>query len=92
MNSIKVGTLRLGGGTRPFFIAGPCVIESETHCLRMADRLAEIGSRAGVHLIFKASFDKANRTSERLLSRTRAGRRVAHPRKSPRPKRASDPE
>ncbi len=48
---------------KPFFIAGPCVIESEKHCLRMAERLASIGGRLGVDLIFKASYDKANRTS-----------------------------
>lgn len=62
MNPIKVGSLTLGAGT-PFFIAGPCVIESERHCLRMAEALAQIGSRLGIKLIFKASFDKANRTS-----------------------------
>jgi 2-dehydro-3-deoxyphosphooctonate aldolase (KDO 8-P synthase) len=63
MKSVKVGSLRLGGVSRPFFIAGPCVIESERHCLKMAEGLAAMASRAGVDLIFKASFDKANRTS-----------------------------
>lgn len=53
----------LGGGAPLALIAGPCVIESETHTLRTAERLAEIASRCGVPLIFKASFDKANRTS-----------------------------
>jgi len=64
MKPIKVGKLKLGGSARPFFIAGPCVIESEAHCLRMADRLAEIAGRTGITLVFKASFDKANRTSK----------------------------
>ncbi len=59
---MKVGTLKLGR-TRPFFIAGPCVIESEAHCLRMAERLAGYAGRLGIDLIFKASYDKANRTS-----------------------------
>ncbi len=63
MKAISVGGLRIGRGSRPFFIAGPCVIESEKHCLKMAERLAAVGSRASIKLIFKASFDKANRTS-----------------------------
>ena len=51
------------GRDKPFFIAGPCVIESEHHCLRMAEELAVIASRLDIQLIFKASYDKANRTS-----------------------------
>ena len=54
------------GGDRPFaLMAGLCVIESEAHTLRLAERLVEIASRAGVPLVFKASYDKANRTSLR---------------------------
>jgi 2-dehydro-3-deoxyphosphooctonate aldolase (KDO 8-P synthase) len=63
MKPFKVGNLKLGRGSRPYFIAGPCVIESEKHCLKIAERLATIGSQIGIDLIFKASFDKANRTS-----------------------------
>lgn len=63
MNSIDVGKLKLGRRAQPFFIAGPCVIESERHCLKMAERLAGVAARAGIDLIFKASFDKANRTA-----------------------------
>ena len=49
---------------RPLFIiAGPCVIESEAHSLRVAETLAEVAERLGILLIFKSSFDKANRTS-----------------------------
>jgi 2-dehydro-3-deoxyphosphooctonate aldolase (KDO 8-P synthase) len=48
---------------KPFFIAGPCVIESEDLIMRIAKKLLDIQSRLGVELIFKASFDKANRTS-----------------------------
>jgi 2-dehydro-3-deoxyphosphooctonate aldolase (KDO 8-P synthase) len=48
---------------KPFFIAGPCVIESERHCLKMAERLADHARRLKIDLIFKASYDKANRTS-----------------------------
>lgn len=48
---------------RPFLIAGPCVIESEEHTLSMAARISEAALEADIPLIFKASFDKANRTS-----------------------------
>ena len=41
MYPVKVGTLRISAKSQPFFIAGPCVIESEKHCLKMAERLAE---------------------------------------------------
>ena len=46
-----------------FFILGPCVIESETHSLKMAEALKKISQNLKFHLIFKSSFDKANRTS-----------------------------
>jgi 2-dehydro-3-deoxyphosphooctonate aldolase (KDO 8-P synthase) len=62
MVSVRIGTRKIGG-SRPFFIAGPCVIESERHCLKMAERLAELAGRLRIDLIFKASYDKANRTS-----------------------------
>jgi len=63
MYPIRAGQLRLGVGNRPFFIAGPCVIESEKHCLKMAERLAAYAERLKIDLVFKASYDKANRTS-----------------------------
>src|SRR5260370_14951149 len=46
-----------------FLIAGPCVIESEAHARKMADQVARLAGDAGVPLIFKASYDKANRSS-----------------------------
>ena len=55
--------MRLGGGNPLFLIAGPCVIESEGHARGMADRVARIAADAGVPYIFKASYDKANRSS-----------------------------
>lgn len=62
-NEVRVGPLRLGG-RRPFvFIGGPCVIESREHALRHATQLRAITDRVGVPLIYKSSFDKANRTS-----------------------------
>jgi 2-dehydro-3-deoxyphosphooctonate aldolase (KDO 8-P synthase) len=63
MYPVRVGQLRLGAGNRPFFIAGPCVIESEKHCLKMAEKLAGYAGRLKIDLVFKASYDKANRTS-----------------------------
>ncbi len=62
MYPVRIGRLKIES-SRPFFIAGPCVIESEKHCLKMAERLAEIGARLRIPLIFKASYDKANRTA-----------------------------
>lgn len=50
-------------GAPPFLIAGPCVIESEALCLAIAERLRAIGEQLAMPVIFKASFDKANRTS-----------------------------
>ncbi len=66
MNStreIAVGALRLGGGNPLFLIAGPCVIESEAHARKMAEQVARTAADAGVPYIFKASYDKANRSS-----------------------------
>src|SRR5882757_10558893 len=59
---ISVGPVRLGGKSL-FLIAGPCVIESESHARMTAERIATIASDAGVPYIFKASYDKANRSS-----------------------------
>ncbi|RLE27455.1 MAG: 3-deoxy-8-phosphooctulonate synthase [Acidobacteria bacterium] len=56
-------SISIGGGARPLYIAGPCVIESLEQCLNVAGRLAEIAARLGLPLLFKASFDKANRSS-----------------------------
>ena len=53
----------VGGDLPPLFIAGPCVIESEEHALRMGSLLKETSERLGINLLFKASFDKANRMS-----------------------------
>ncbi len=61
---ISIGNVRIGGNQPLFLIAGPCVIESEEHALMMAERITEIAARAGVPYVFKASYDKANRSSE----------------------------
>jgi 2-dehydro-3-deoxyphosphooctonate aldolase (KDO 8-P synthase) len=63
-HSFEVGSVPVGRG-QLFLIAGPCVIESETHARSMADAIQRITSDLGVPYIFKASYDKANRTSIR---------------------------
>src|SRR2546429_3194041 len=60
---IELGKLRLGAGNALFLIAGPCVIESELHACVMAEKVAKIAADAGLPYIFKASYDKANRSS-----------------------------
>jgi 2-dehydro-3-deoxyphosphooctonate aldolase (KDO 8-P synthase) len=61
---IPIGSVRLGGNRPLVLIAGPCVIESEEHAMSMAGRLAEIAAHVHVPFVFKASYDKANRSSE----------------------------
>jgi 2-dehydro-3-deoxyphosphooctonate aldolase (KDO 8-P synthase) len=62
---ITLGDLSIGGGSPFVLIAGPCVIESEQHAVDLAGSLSEIARRTRVPFIFKASYDKANRTSGR---------------------------
>ena len=62
-HEIALASLRLGGGNPLFLIAGPCVIESEAHARKMAEQIARIAADAGVPYVFKASYDKANRSS-----------------------------
>ena len=63
MRQVAVGDVTLGDAQPLALIAGPCVIESESHAIDTASTVREIANRCGVPLIFKASFDKANRTS-----------------------------
>ncbi len=61
---VSIGNVRCGDAEGPLtIIAGPCVIESRELTLRIAEALQQITSRLGLQLVFKASFDKANRTS-----------------------------
>jgi 2-dehydro-3-deoxyphosphooctonate aldolase (KDO 8-P synthase) len=63
VREVRVGNV-VFGGARPFaLIAGPCVIESRDHCLRHAETIVRVCAAADVPLVFKCSFDKANRTS-----------------------------
>ena len=61
MTPFNIASVKLGPGL--VFIAGPCVIESRDHTLRIAERLRSLAEERGVGLVFKASYDKANRTS-----------------------------
>ncbi len=63
LRSIPIGAFRIGAREPLVLIAGPCVIESEGHAMKMAERLVKIAARAKIPLIFKASYDKANRSS-----------------------------
>jgi 2-dehydro-3-deoxyphosphooctonate aldolase (KDO 8-P synthase) len=60
---VPAGTVAIGGGAPLALIAGPCVIESDAHATMIAEALVKVTARCGVPLIFKASYDKANRTS-----------------------------
>ncbi len=61
--SIRVGPIRIGGRSPLVLIAGPCVIESRELCLETAGKLARLARAEEIPLVFKASYDKANRTS-----------------------------
>jgi 2-dehydro-3-deoxyphosphooctonate aldolase (KDO 8-P synthase) len=60
---VKIGSVEVGNAKPLSIIAGPCALESRDHALEMASALKEIAAKAGVGLIYKTSFDKANRTS-----------------------------
>jgi 2-dehydro-3-deoxyphosphooctonate aldolase (KDO 8-P synthase) len=61
--NVAVGTVNFGNAAPLAVIAGPCALESRAHALEMARALKEIAGRVGIGLVFKTSFDKANRTS-----------------------------
>jgi len=60
---VDVAEYKVGGGSPLLWVCGPCVIEGHDFTLRLADSLRAIADRLGLQLVFKASFDKANRTS-----------------------------
>lgn len=65
VRSVPVGSLEIGGGRPLALIGGPCVIESPAHAVDLGGAIAAIARTCGVPYVFKASFDKANRTSAR---------------------------
>src|SRR5438270_2645325 len=60
---VAIGSVRFGNALPLALIAGPCALESREHALEMAGALKEIAGRLGIGLVYKTSFDKANRTS-----------------------------
>lgn len=62
---VKIGAVPFGGRKPLALIAGPCVIEGRKECMAIAGRLARLAEREGIPLVFKASYDKANRSSHR---------------------------
>ncbi len=62
-HEVRIGPVRVGGGAPLALIAGPCVIESEDLVLSVAEHLARLADRLGLAVVFKSSYDKANRTS-----------------------------
>ena len=74
---VTAGSVRIGNRLPLMVVAGPCQIESRAHALEMAAALKEIATRLGIGLVFKSSFDKANRTS--LLGRRGTGLDAALP-------------
>src|SRR5437762_6647162 len=62
---VAIGNVRFGNALPLALIAGPCALESRAHALEMATALKEIAGRVGIGLVYKTSFDKANRTSAR---------------------------
>jgi 2-dehydro-3-deoxyphosphooctonate aldolase (KDO 8-P synthase) len=62
---VSLGGVTIGGGAPLAFIAGPCIIESPAHALDLAQEIQAIATRCGAPIVFKASYDKANRTSVR---------------------------
>jgi len=63
MKNLTVGQVCIGAENPLALIAGPCVLENLEHALSLADSLQKIAMKVGVGLVFKASYDKANRTS-----------------------------
>ena len=63
MNKIKLNNFEISNNNQFILISGPCVIESENHCLMMAEKIAKICDKHNINFVFKSSFDKANRSS-----------------------------
>ena len=62
-HQVKIGNFEIGNKLPLALIAGPCQIQSRQHAVELAGKLVELTSKLGINYIFKASFDKANRTS-----------------------------
>lgn len=76
-HSVKIGNMVIGKGNPLALIAGPCVIEGRRQCLRLAARLKTMADEEKIPLVFKASYDKANRTSHQSYRGTGLTRGLA---------------
>ena len=63
MKNIKIANFEISNNNNFILIAGPCVMESESHSLMMAEKIATICQKLNINFVFKSSFDKANRSS-----------------------------
>jgi len=63
MKNIKISDFEISNNNKFFLIAGPCVIESESHSLKMAEKISKICQKQNIQFVYKSSFDKANRSS-----------------------------
>ena len=81
---VKFGNVEIGNAKKLTIIAGPCQLESRAHALEMASALKEMAAKVGVGLIYKTSFDKANRTSASARINSDAGPNSGCPRSTPR--------
>ncbi len=68
--TVHIGNIAIGNDKPMMLIAGPCQLESRQHALEMSQALVEMTGKLGMGLIYKTSFDKANRTSARRAART----------------------
>ncbi len=83
---VEVGSVRFGNHLPLSVIAGPCAMESRDHALEMAAALKEMAARLGLGLVYKSSFDKANRTSAEAPAASGSRRRSPF---SPRSRKSS---
>ena len=87
---VQVGTLAIGNDLPFVLIAGPCQIESRAHALEVATALRDMSGATGVSIIYKSSFDKANRTSVAAARGIGIGDGLAHSRRGSRGDRTAD--
>jgi 3-deoxy-D-manno-octulosonic acid (KDO) 8-phosphate synthase len=78
----SLGAVKFGNALPLAVIAGPCQLESRAHALETASALKEIAGRLGIGLVYKTSFDKANRTSASAARASACSRRCRSSRKS----------
>ena len=89
-STVSAGNVAFSNTAQLSLIAGPCQMESRQHAFDMAGALKELTGKLGIGLVYKSSFDKANRTSLTRKARFRTGKLVAGIRRYPQGTRAAD--